>query len=194
MVAPAATASSTSSLTISYCSTDTIGPTSVSNSTGLPSLSFLAAATTPWVNCSATSLWTYARSMPAQVWPAFANEPHAQPATACSTLASSRTIIGSLPPSSSTLPLSRSALATPTRRPTSTEPVKKILAALDSTSALPTRPPPCTVRTSPSGTPARSNTHWMRWPISGVSEAGLSTTPLPHISAIATSPNGIDHG
>ena len=31
-------------------------------------------------------------------------------------------------------------------------------------------------------------------PISGVSDAGFSTTPLPAISAIATSPNGIDHG
>ena len=72
--------------------------------------------------------------------------------------------------------------------------MKKILAALDSTSAWPTAPPPWTVRTSPSGTPARSKTSWMRWPISGVSEAGLSTTPLPAISAIATSPKGIDQG
>ena len=72
--------------------------------------------------------------------------------------------------------------------------MKKIFAALDSTSACPTAPPPCTVRTSPSGSPARSNTSWMRWPISGVSEAGFSTTPFPDISAIATSPNGIDHG
>ena len=88
----------------------------------------------------------------------------------------------------------RRAHSSPTPRPTSTEPVKKILAALDSTSARPTAPPPCTVRTSPSGTPARSNTAWMRSPISGVSEAGLSTTPLPAISAIATSPKGIDQG
>ena len=46
----------------------------------------------------------------------------------------------------------------------------------------------------PPGRPARSNTSWIRWPISGVSDAGFSTTPLPAISAIATSPNGIDHG
>jgi hypothetical protein len=90
--------------------------------------------------------------------------------------------------------LSRSDAAAPTLRPTSTEPVKNTLAVVASTSALPIRPPPCTVRTSPSGTPARSNTAWMRSPVSGVSDAGLSTTPLPHISAIATSPNGIDHG
>ena len=30
--------------------------------------------------------------------------------------------------------------------------------------------------------------------MSGVSDAGFSTTPFPDISAIATSPNGIDHG
>ena len=72
--------------------------------------------------------------------------------------------------------------------------MKKIFAALDSTSAWPTAPPPCTVRTRPSGSPARSNTYWIRWPISGVSDAGFSTTPLPPISAIATSPKGIDQG
>ena len=88
----------------------------------------------------------------------------------------------------------RSAHAIPTRRPTSTEPVKKILAALDSTSALPTAPPPWTVRTIPSGSPARSNTCAIRSPIRGVSDAGLRTTPLPDIRAMATSPNGIDQG
>jgi hypothetical protein len=109
-------------------------------------------------------------------------------------LASASTIAGSLPPSSSTQPFIRSAHVTPTRRPTSTEPVKNTFATLDSTSAWPTAPPPCTVRTRPSGTPARSNTQRIRSPISGVSDAGLSTTPLPAISAIATSPKGIDQG
>ena len=72
--------------------------------------------------------------------------------------------------------------------------MKKIFAAVDSTSALPTAPPPCTARMIPSGSPARSKTSWIFWPMSGVSDAGFSTTPLPAISAIATSPNGIDHG
>ena len=35
---------------------------------------------------------------------------------------------------------------------------------------------------------------WIRSPSSGVRLAGLSTTPLPAIRAIATSPKGIDHG
>ena len=123
-----------------------------------------------------------------------AKPPHRQPEIAFGRLASAQTIMASLPPSSSTEPFIRSAHATPTPRPTSTEPVKKILAALDSTSAWPTAPPPCTVRTRPSGTPARSKASWIRWPIRGVREAGLSTTPLPAIRAIATSPNGIDQG
>ena len=102
--------------------------------------------------------------------------------------------IGSLPPSSSTEPFMRRANSSPTRRPTSTEPVKKILAVLAYTSACPTAAAPWTVRTRPSGTPARSKVSWMRWPISGVSEAGLSTTPLPANRAIATSPKGIAQG
>ena len=56
------------------------------------------------------------------------------------------------------------------------------------------RPPPCTVRTRPSGKPAFSNTMRIRSPIMGVRLAGFSTTPFPAISAIATSPKGIDHG
>ena len=87
--------------------------------------------------------------------PALAKEPQRQPEMACSRLASAQTICASLPPSSSTEPFRRSAQATPTRRPTSTEPVKKIFAALDSTRALPTAPPPWTVRTRPSGRPCR---------------------------------------
>ena len=192
--APFATASSTSSRTSSNCSFDTIGPISVFQSSGSPTRSFFAPSTTPAVNRSATSRITYTRSIPEHVCPAFANPPHRQPPIAFGRFASASTSCGSFPPSSSTQPFIRSAHASPTPRPTSTEPVKKIFAALDSTSACPTLPPPCTVRTSPSGSPARSNTSRMRSPITGVSDAGFSTTPFPAISAIATSPNGIDHG
>ena len=88
----------------------------------------------------------------------------------------------------------RLAHSTPTLRPTSTEPVKKILPAVDLTSASPIRPPPWTVRTRPSGMPAFSKVWRIRSPISGVRLAGLRTTPLPAIRAMATSPKGIDHG
>ena len=132
--------------------------------------------------------------MPEQVWPAFANAPQTPPETALPRLASAQTICGSLPPSSRTVPFIRWAACSPTRRPTSTEPVKKILPAVDSTSAPPTAPPPWTVWMIPSGRPACSNTSWIFWPIRAVSDAGFSTTPLPHISAIAISPSGMLHG
>ena len=92
------------------------------------------------------------------------------------------------------MPFSWRAQTSPTWRPTSTEPVKKTLATEERASASPTAPPPWTTRTRPSGTPPRSNTARIFSPSSGVSEAGFSTTPLPAISAIATSPKGIDQG
>ena len=72
--------------------------------------------------------------------------------------------------------------------------MKKIFPAEDSHSAWPTAPPPWTTRTNPSGRPAFSNVSRIRSPSSGVRLAGFKTTPLPAISAIATSSKGIDHG
>jgi len=72
--------------------------------------------------------------------------------------------------------------------------VKKILPALERASASPTPPPPWTTRIKPSGRPAFSKTSRIRSPSSGVRLAGLRMTPLPAISAIATSPKGIDQG
>ena len=89
--------------------------------------------------------------MPEQVWPALAKPPQTAPEMVFDRFASEHTICGSLPPSSSTQPFMRRAHSSPTRRPTSTDPVKRILPALDSTSAWPTAPPPWTVCTSPSG-------------------------------------------
>jgi len=123
-----------------------------------------------------------------------AKPPQTAPETALSRSASEQTIIGSLPPSSSTLPLRSAAQTSPTLRPTSTEPVKKTLPTLERQSASPIRPPPWTTRTSPSGRPPFSKTLAIRSPSSGVRLAGLRTTPLPAISAIATSPKGIDQG
>ena len=88
--------------------------------------------------------------------------PQTAPETALATSASAQTICGSLPPSSSTEPFMRLAHSTPTLRPTSTDPVKKIFPAVDLTRASPTRPPPWMVRTSPSGKPAFSNRVRMR--------------------------------
>ena len=104
-----------------------------------------------------------------------------------------KTIIGSLPPSSSTDPFSRLAHSSATFRPVSTDPVKNTFATLEATTAGPV-PGPWTTRTRPSGMPARSNTRPIFAPISGVNEAGFRITPLPAISASATPPNGMLHG
>jgi hypothetical protein len=72
--------------------------------------------------------------------------------------------------------------------------VKKIFPTEDSARALPTLPPPWTTCSNPWGRPPFSKIERMRSPRSGVKLAGFSTTPLPAISAIATSPKGIDQG
>ncbi len=60
------------------------------------------------------------------VWPEFWNAPHTAPAAARSRSASSHTIIGSLPPSSSSTGVKVSAAAAMTRLPVRAEPVKQI--------------------------------------------------------------------
>ena len=66
--------------------------------------------------------------------------------------------------------------------------------AVDSQSASPIRAAAVDDPDQALGMPARSNTSRIRSPSSGVRLAGFSTTPLPAISAIATSSKGIDHG
>ena len=125
--APLLIASSTSSVTASAWSAETIGPISVCQLIGSPTVSRSVSRTTPSRNRSATVSTTYVRSIPEQVWPALANPPQTQPETAFARSASAHTICGSLPPSSRTEPLSCCAQISPTFRPTSTEPVKKTL-------------------------------------------------------------------
>ena len=62
------------------------------------------------------------------------------------------------------------------------------------TSASPTGPSPCAIWTSPAGAPASSSTVRIHSPLAGVSSDGLSTTPLPVQTAVATEVNGIPSG
>ena len=61
-----------------------------------------------------------------QVWPEFWKAPHTAPDAARSRSASAHTIIGSLPPSSSSTGVRVSAAAAMTRLPVRAEPVKQI--------------------------------------------------------------------
>ncbi len=109
--------------------------------------------------------------------------------------ASVRTSIGSLPPTSIVARLSSRAHASPTSRPACDEPVKRTCAISGAeTSARAASASPWTIWSSPSGSPARTNTRAIRSAASAASGDGCSTTPLPPISATATSPSGVANG
>src|SRR5919108_457179 len=91
------------------------------------------------------------RSTPAHTWPQFENAPQRAPSTARPRLASARTSIGSLPPSSSVTGRRSSAQAMPTRRPTAVEPVNTTFA----TPGARTSASPRSSRTRAASTPSR---------------------------------------
>ena len=86
------------------------------------------------------------------------------------------------------------AHASPTSRPARAEPVKRTWATGAETSAAPVSVWPWTTASRPSGSPARAKTRAIRSPHSGTWGEGLSTTPLPAMSATATSPSGVANG
>ena len=106
------------------------------------------------------------------------------------------TMIAFLPPSSRWTCLSPSAAASSTFTPVSREPVSEMTRTSGwRTSRSPTAPPPpCTMLTTPFGTPASVSSSTKRWPSAGVSVAGLNTTVLPATSAGAIFQDGIAIG
>ena len=152
-VAPCSTASATRPSNRARCSSETSGPSSTSGSARGRSGARRHGPRAARRKSSCSPGGTAIRSIPAHAWPQFANEPHSAPSTARSRSASSRTSIGSLPPSSSTAGRSRSAAACATDRPTSVDPVKTTPPIPRwRTRASPTvSPGPWTTRTSPAG-------------------------------------------
>ena len=108
--------------------------------------------------------------------------------TAASTSASSQTITGSEPPSSSDSRFICGAPIAATWRPTSVEPVNATRRTSGwPTSASPmTEPRPVTTLSTPSGTPASAKMRATSSVASGVVAAGLATTVLPIARAGAT--------
>ena len=104
-------------------------------------------------NRSATAASTSTRSVRMQTWPLCAKPLHTAACAARGRSASASTIIGDLPPSSSTAghqALGRRACAT--CRPAAALPVKKIMSAA-AVSAAPASPRPATTWNTPSGSP-----------------------------------------
>ncbi len=108
------------------------------------------------------------------------------PSMAASMSASSNTMNGALPPSSIAGLTTLSAASCSSLRPTSVEPVKETTRTRGSCSiALTTLPDERDgiTLTQPAGTPASSRIGISASMVSGVSEAGLSTTVQPAASA-----------
>src|SRR5450830_22147 len=110
------------------------------------------------------------------------------PATAASRSASSNTIKGALPPSSSDNFLMVGAHCAINRRPTSVEPVKDNLRTIGLLVSSPpmARGSPVTTLNTPAGTPARVASSASASADNGVSSAGFNTMVQPAASAGAT--------
>src|SRR5690349_15039150 len=116
-----------------------------------------------------------------QVWPALRNLDAIAPSTAASRSASSNTMNGALPPSSSDRRLIPSAASFISQRPTPVEPVNVILATfgLWQNSSPIGLASPVTTENAPFGTPARSARTASARADNGVWAAGLSTMVQP---------------
>src|SRR5262249_37679138 len=118
------------------------------------------------------------------------------PSIARSRLASSSTIIGFLPPSSSEQCLKLLAAVVPTMRPTSVEPVKEMARTSGCSISGPPifEPNPLTILITPFGMPASVRVRTRLKVESGVSCAGLITQVLPQTMAGNSFHEGIAMG
>src|SRR5437870_11894230 len=136
------------------------------------------------------------RLVAVQRCPVVPKPPQSPPSMASSRLASSRTIIGFLPPSSSEQCLKLLAAVVPTMRPTAVEPVSET-ARTSGCSVIggPTlEPNPVTILITPLGTPASASVRTRLKVESGVSCAGLITHVLPQTMAGSNFHDGIAIG
>src|ERR1041385_5305708 len=125
------------------------------------------------------------RLVAVQRCPVVPNAPHNPPSIAKSRLASSSTIIGFLPPSSSEQCLKLLAAVVPMIFPTAEEPVNEIArtSGCSSIGAPASAPKPVTMLITPFGNPASTSARTKLNVERGVSWAGLITQVLPHTIA-----------
>ncbi len=133
------------------------------------------------------------RSTETHTWPALRNDPLTAKSAARSRSASSRTTIGSLPPSSRTSRFRSRPARSMIDLPTAWLPTKAIISTSAATSAFPVSSAPCTSPRTPGGS-APAIAAWRRAPESGVTSEGFHTTVFPARSAGASSVSGIESG
>mmetsp|Transcript_31158 Transcript_31158/g.74065 ORF Transcript_31158/g.74065 Transcript_31158/m.74065 type:complete len:360 (+) Transcript_31158:422-1501(+) len=187
-VAPFCTASSTCATTLARPLELMSGPQVASGSKPLPSLRAATFSARRAANVSYTDSWTRIRLAHMHVCPAFRKAERAAPEAARSRSASSKTMSGALPPSSSETFLTVSAAPAISFFPTAVDPVKPIfLTASDARSVLPMAfASPVTTLMTPGGIPARWASSARASAVSGVASAGFRTTVQPAASAGAT--------
>src|SRR5215469_13878539 len=136
------------------------------------------------------------RLVAVQRWPVVPNAPQSAPSVARSRLASSSTIIGFLPPSSSEQCLKLLAAVVPMVLPTALDPVKEIArtSGCSSSGKPASGPNPLTMLITPLGTPASASVRTRLKVERGVSCAGLITQVLPQTSAGSSFHEGIAMG
>src|SRR6266496_286673 len=136
------------------------------------------------------------RLVAVQRCPVVPNAPHNAPSMARSRLASSSTIMGFLPPSSSEQCLKLLAAVVPIIRPTADEPVNEIArtSGCYSRGAPVSGPKPVTILMTPLGSPASASTRTRLKVERGVSWAGLITQVFPHTIAGNSFQEGIAMG
>ena len=183
--APRSTASATCSSTFATAASSISGPSSMPASKPLP----IGSAATAAVNRSTNASWmpscTRIRLAQTQVWPVLRNFEAIAPSTARSRSASSNTISGALPPSSSETFLIVPAHCAISCLPTSVEPVNVSLRTVGfvASSSPTTAAAPGTTLKTPSGSPARAASSASASAESGVALAGFSTIVQPAASA-----------
>src|SRR3954468_4648468 len=136
------------------------------------------------------------RLVAVQRWPVVPNAPQSAPSTASSRFASSSTIMGFFPPSSSEQCLKLLAAVVPIVFPTALDPVNEIArtSGCSIICAPASGPNPATIFTTPLGKPASTSTRTRLNVESGVSCAGLITQVLPQTKAGNSFQDGIAIG
>ncbi len=161
-----------------------MAPMSTALSSGSPTRSVSMRACSLRTMASAIPSCSSRREPAQQTCPWLNQMASTTPSTALSRSASSKTMNGDLPPSSSDSFLPLPAVASRMMRPTSVEPVKAILSTSGwLTSAAPVRPSPVMMLTTPGGSPTSAHSSAKASAVSGVNSAGLSTTVLPQAIA-----------
>ena len=184
-LAPFFTASSMCSWTLAMAALLISGPVVVPASVPSPTFSFFTASASLVAKASYTPSCTRRRLAQTHVCPALRYFDIMAPCTAASRSASSKTMNGALPPSSSPTFLMVGAHCAISTRPTSVEPVKVSARTMgfEVISAPISRETPVNTENTPAGKPARSPSSAMASAESGVSLAGFTTKAQPAASA-----------